>query len=128
MYSMRRTMGDIDLLVSPEHFGDAYYAMKKAGYMTDDPIDGNERHVHFIRNHVLVEMHRRYAILQTKEQEQFLDQWLYQAKPVEGRIGKYSFPMPDSQLNGLVLLAHINQCRLSSKTGTRAIIPGQRKT
>ena len=118
---LRRTLGDIDVLVPPKHFMKAYRALEEAGYRTDDPIDGDDRHAHFTRNHVLVELHRRYAILQTKEQEQMLDQWLYQAVPVEGHIGKYSFPMPDEQLNGLVLLTHINQ-HLEEGLGLRHLV------
>ena len=39
---MRRTLGDIDLLVPPEHFAAAYRAMEKAGYTTEDPLDDDE--------------------------------------------------------------------------------------
>ena len=118
---MWRTLGDIDILVPPEHFVAAYRAIEKAGYITDDPNGDDNRHVHFARNHVLVELHHRYAILQTREQEQLLDQWLYEARLIEGRIGKYSFPMPNDQLNGLVLLAHINQ-HLEEGLGLRHLV------
>lgn len=117
----RRTLGDIDILVPPEHFADAYHAMEKAGYTTNDLLDDNARHVHFTRNHLLVELHRRYAVLQTQEHEKLLDRWLYQALPVEGIIGKYCFPMPDEQLNGLVLLSHINQ-HLEEGLGLRHLV------
>ena len=118
---MRRTLGDIDILIPPEHFAAAYRAMENAGYTTEDPLEDDDRHVHFTRNQVLVELHRRYAILQTKEQEQLLDRWLYDARPVEGKVGKHTFPMPDEQLNGLVLLAHINQ-HLEEGLGLRHLV------
>ncbi len=118
---MRRTLGDIDILVPPDCFSDAYCALKKADYKTSDPLEGDDRHAHFSRNGILVELHRRYATLQTKDQERLLDDWLYKAEPVEGKIGKYTFPMPEDQLNGLVLLAHINQ-HLEDGLGLRHLV------
>ena len=118
---LRRMLGDIDLLVAPDSFLNAYHALEAAGYQTSDPIDGSARHVHFSRGGASIELHRRFAILQTKEQEALLDNWLYNAKKVTGKIGKYTFPMPNEQLNGLVLLAHINQ-HLEEGLGLRQLL------
>ena len=118
---LRRTLGDIDILVKPEYFTEAYRALEQAGYDTEDPLEGNDRHMNFERNGLTIELHRRYAVLQTKAQEAILDGWLYEATPVIGTIGKYSFPMPENQLNGLVLLAHINQ-HLEEGLGLRHLV------
>lgn len=118
---LRRTLGDIDVLVSPTHFDSAYKALKEAGYATNDLLNGKERHVHFKHGTTIVELHRRYAVLQDKIQEKMLDDWLFHTKPVTGTISKYTFPMPNNELNGLVLLAHINQ-HLEQGLGLRHLL------
>lgn len=73
---------------------------------------------------LVVELHRNFATLQTKKQERLLDEWLYAAikgNSVMGRLGKYTFPMLDDQINGIVLLAHINQ-HLEEGLGLRHIV------
>lgn len=60
---LRRTLGDIDIIVRPEDFSRTYNALVNAGYKTDDPEIGDSRHVHFTLNGVVIELHRRYAVL-----------------------------------------------------------------
>ncbi len=120
---MRRTLGDIDLMVRPEDFSKAYRALSDAGYKTPDPIDGTGRHVHFRKNQVSIELHRRFATLQTREQEALLDQWIIEAIPnaVIAHACQFTFPMLPDQLNGLVILTHINQ-HLEEGLGIRQIV------
>ena len=118
---LRRTLGDIDVLVRPEYFNMAYRAFEKAGYITKDPLNGEDRHVHFYHGTTVIELHRRYAILQSYKQEILLDNWLFQETPIIGKMGRYTFPMPDNELNGLVLLAHINQ-HLEGGLGLRHLV------
>lgn len=118
---MRRTLGDIDIIVAPQYFDKAYGALEAAGYVPKEPVDADVRHIHFRRNGILIELHRRFATLQTKEQEQLLDEWLYSATPVVGMVGKYSFPMLQEEMNGLVLLTHINQ-HLEEGLGLRQLL------
>lgn len=119
---IRRTLGDIDLLVNPTYFKAAYDTLKEAGYSTSEIIDGEDiRHIRFKRNRIVIELHKRFATLNSAVQEKLLDQWLYSASPIIGGFGKYTFPMLPDELNGLVLLTHINQ-HLEEGIGLRHII------
>jgi hypothetical protein len=120
---LRRTLGDIDIIVRPEVFSRAYHELVNAGYKTDELPDGDPRHVHFIINGVVIELHRRYAVLNDPGQEELLDSWIYESidRAVEGRIEDQTFPMLPPLLNGLTLLAHINQ-HLEDGLGIRHIL------
>ena len=120
---LRRTLGDIDLIVRPEDFSKAYNALSNAGYTTSDSVDGDDRHVHFYKNRDVIELHRRFAILQTEEQSQSLDALIYEGikTPVIDHIHRFDFPRLEDSLNGLVLLTHINQ-HLEEGLGLRQIL------
>ena len=120
---IRRTLGDIDLMVSPENFSKAYCALKNAGYRSSDPADGTGRHAHFFKENMTIELHRRFAVLQTEDQERLLDKWIVDAIPnaVWVEDDPFRFPMLPDTLNGLVLLAHINQ-HMEEGLGIRQVI------
>ena len=120
---LRRTLGDIDIIVRPEDFARAYHALANAGYQTDDPETGDSRHVHFKINGVVIELHRRYAVLNSAEKERLMDSWIFESIPsaCEGSIEDQTFPMLPPLLNGLTLLAHINQ-HLEDGLGIRHIL------
>ena len=120
---LRRTLGDIDIIAAPADFARACSALLSAGFKTGDPLDGDERHIHFRHHGVTVELHRRFAECNTKEQEELLDGWIYDAlaAPVIGRVDAYSFPMMPDELNGLVLLNHVSQ-HLEEGLGLRQIL------
>lgn len=115
---LRRALGDIDLLVNPIDYKAAQINLERAGYLK---IESDDRHIHYIHNDSTIELHKRFATLNTTEQERLLDGWLYSTKPVIAQIGKYTFPMPPDDLNGLVLLTHINQ-HLEGGLGLRHIL------
>ena len=120
---LRRTLGDIDIIVRPEDFSRAYNVLVNAGYKTDDPVDGSDRHVHFTINGVVIELHRRYAVLNDPRQEALLDSWIYKSigHACEGTIEDQTFPVLPEIINGLTLLAHINQ-HLEDGLGIRHIL------
>lgn len=103
---IRRTIGDIDIIVSPSFFTDAYFTLKGAGY-TETARD--DRHIDFVRNGVTIELHRKFATLKTFKQEQTFDEWIYSATPIMAGFDNFKFPMLPDHLNGLSLLIHINQ-------------------
>ena len=115
---IRRSVGDIDILVDPEHFETAQEALEESGYVS---VKSDNRHIHYERNSTTIELHRRFATLNTKEQEELLDGWLFSTTIAFGEVGKYVFPMPTDELNGLVLLTHINQ-HLEEGLGLRHIL------
>ena len=103
---IRRSFGDIDIIVSPSYFSDAYLALKRAGYTL---VNHDDRHIHFKNNGINIELHQKFTVQNAIKQEQVIDEWIYSATPIIGRFGKYSFPMLPDHLNGLVLLVHISQ-------------------
>ena len=117
---IRRIIGDIDIIVNPQCFNSAYKAFENAGYNIVISAS-DDRHVHIEKDNVTIELHRRFATLKTPAQEKLFDCWLYEEKAVEGTIGRFTFPMPSDQLNGLVLLTHINQ-HLGEGLGLRHIV------
>ena len=120
---MNRTLGDVDLIVTPDDYHKACSALRKAGFTTQDDIENETRHVHFHRNGVSVELHRRYAKLNTAQADQLLDSWIYDAIPKAGtvQVCEFSFPKLPEPLNGLTLLAHISQ-HLEEGLGLRQLI------
>ncbi len=118
---LTRTLGDIDLIVDPSSFQAAYQRMVEHGFVTADPVDDDDRHVHFSKDGIFIELHRHFAILQTYAQEQLLDQWILKAGLVQGEIDGSFFPMLPDELNGLTLLAHISQ-HLEEGLGLRHLI------
>lgn len=120
---MLRQLGDIDLIVVPEDFSKTYTLMTSEGYTTSDPMEGNDRHVHFRKDGVTIELHRSYAVLNTRAAEELLDRWIFDAiaQTVTGIAGEWSFPVLPEPLNGLTLLAHISQ-HLEGGLGLRQLI------
>ena len=120
---LRRTLGDIDIIVRPEDFFRTYHQLVNAGYKTDELPDGSDRHVHFNINGVVIELHRRYAVLNDPRQEELLDSWIFESidHAVEATIEDQTFPMLPEPINGLVLLTHIDQ-HLEDGLGIRHIL------
>ena len=120
---LRRALGDIDIIVRPEDFSAAYHALESGGYHTTDSLDGADRHVHFKKKGIVIELHRTYASLNTKEQEKLLDSWIYDGISHAGSalVQDNWFPILPEPLNGLTLLAHISQ-HLEDGLGIRQIM------
>ena len=118
---LRRALGDIDILVRPEDYAGACHTLLSAGYKTRDSIEGDSRHTRFRMNGITIELHRRYAMLNSSREEALLDGWIFDAEPVEGKIEDLTFPMLPPLLNGLALLTHINQ-HLEDGLGIRHIL------
>ena len=115
---LRRTLGDIDILVKKEDYERAKAVLAANGYY---PGIEDERHIHYYKNEIVIELHSHFATLQTLEQEQLLDNWLFESPEEDGQVGRFIFPMPSKELNGLVLLTHINQ-HLEEGLGLRQIV------
>lgn len=119
---VRRTLGDIDVIVEPKDYDTACELLLENDYIIP-PNPGDDRHGHFLKNGVMIELHRRFASLQTREQDKLLDEWIYEGlkAPVADKIQRFSFPRLKDIENGLVLLAHLNQ-HLEEGIGFRHII------
>lgn len=123
LYPEYRCMGDIDILVPPEQFEDAYNVLRKY-YEAGDTIQDFHRHIHFLsESGVTIELHQFFSNSGNKEQDMFFNEKLYKAIPhsQQAVINGYEFPMLPPLENGLVLLGHINQ-HLDSGLGLRQIV------
>lgn len=122
-----RSMGDIDLIVPPDHFDRAFALLEHLGWENDIELEINPRHAGFQKADCPeIELHRYFSTCTDKRQTNCLDQAIYDAIPraewtdVEG----FSVPVLPPLENGLVLLAHVNQ-HLGSGLGLRQILDWQ---
>ena len=109
-YPEYRTSGDIDVITRREDYDQAYQDLLQDGYVIDKEL---ERETGFIKNGVLVELHRCFASLNDPKHAEYLDDLII-ANIIPSHV------LPD-EVNGLVLLEHINQ-HLEKGIGLRQII------
>lgn len=110
-YPEYRTMGDIDIMTRREDFETACDMLISAGY--EELNSGELRHREFVKNGIIVEIHRYFASLNDPGQAEYLDNLIIE------NINP-SHVLPD-MVNGLVLLEHISQ-HLEHGLGLRQII------
>ena len=105
-----RMMGDIDIMTKREDFDKAYQNLLDSGYhITKD----TERETVFVKNGIVIELHRYFASLNDPRQCKYLDDLIID------NINP-SHILPDL-INGLVILEHIGQ-HLEHGLGLRQII------
>lgn len=116
-----RRMGDVDLIVLPEEFEQAFRLMRENGY--ELVHDDGKRHAALKKNGILFELHRWFSTLTDPEAARILDDIVYKGafSASEETLQGYAFPKLPDLANGLVLLAHIDQ-HLTSGLGLRQII------
>lgn len=122
-----RSMGDIDLIVPPDHFEQAFSLMERLGWDNDIELEINPRHAGFKKAGCPeIELHRYFSTCTNKQQAHFLDQAIYDAIPRAKwtDVAGFSVPVLPPLENGLVLLAHVNQ-HLGSGLGLRQILDWQ---
>ncbi|WP_281624015.1 nucleotidyltransferase family protein [Senegalimassilia anaerobia] len=122
-----RSMGDIDLIVPPDHFDRAFALLERLGWENDIELEINPRHAGFRKEHCPeIELHRYFSTCTDKRQADFLDQAIYDAIPRAEwtDVAGFSVPVLPPLENGLVLLAHVNQ-HLGSGLGLRQILDWQ---
>ena len=122
-----RSMGDIDLIVPPDHFEQAFSLMERLGWENDIELEINPRHAGFKKAGCPeVELHRFFSTCDNKQQAEYLDQAIYDAIPRATCVDVAGFNVPvlPPLENGLVLLAHVNQ-HLGSGLGLRQILDWQ---
>ena len=105
-----RKMGDIDIMTRREDFETAYHQLLENGY---EVFDSQSREVCFVKDSVVIELHRFFASLNDPKQSQYLDDLI-----IDNISPSHVLPDP---VNGLVLLEHISQ-HLEHGLGLRQII------
>lgn len=114
-----RVMGDIDLLVAPEHFDRACQILSSdAKYVGE-----NHRHKEYRKNGVLFELHHAFSTLRDNCKNAQLDSQLFYSVPYAKKfvIDSYAFSRLPTVEDGLSLLLHID-IHLESGLGLRQII------
>lgn len=105
-----RLAGDIDIMTKREDFDQAYQELLSDGFVIHKQL---EREVGFVKNGVMVELHRYFASLNDPKQAKYMDDLIIE------NINP-SHVLPDD-INGVVLLEHISQ-HLERGLGLRQII------
>lgn len=117
---LRRTMGDIDLMVPPDAFEKAQYLMEQSGCEREskEPDQEDSRHIGYRLDGVTIELHRRFSH-EGIDVERYVLRGLTQS--VVAELDGHRFPMLPPMENGLVLLAHVAQ-HLRNGLGLRQMI------
>ena len=113
-----RTMGDIDVLVSPADFDRSMELLSAEGFERTENEKENSRHIAYERNDIKLELHRRFSY-DTLDFEQYLLDAMPCAEQAE--IDGCPFAMLPRLANGLVILTHIWD-HLNSMIGLRQIL------
>ena len=116
-----RAMGDIDFLVKREDYERAARVLEENGYEQEHGHNFSHHHYGYRKDDVSFELHRRLGIVQESDEETLglFEDGIERRQMVQ--IGSFRYPILPAELNGLVLMFHINQ-HLRSGLGLRQII------
>lgn len=106
---MLRTMGDVDILVSPDDIAKADKLLKSIGFVTTDDIDGDDMHIGYKRKDgVACELHRRINGVPQNEAGDTINKYLSDIfdKAKEYKTSNGSCIVPGAFHHGLILLLH----------------------
>ena len=104
-----RMMGDIDVLVSPENIGKADIALRSIGFVTNERLDGDDKHIAYKRRDGLVcELHRSINGIPKNAAGQKINQYFADifAQSAEYKMSNGSCVVPSKFHHGLILLLH----------------------
>lgn len=116
-----RKMGDVDFLVSRADYEKAAAILENNGYELKGEKNDKRYHYAYSKGGIVFELHKRLAIIKETDDEliKMFEQGI--AERNYEQLGNYSFPVLPTQLNGIVLILHIDQ-HLRSGIGLRQII------
>lgn len=116
-----RAMGDIDFLVKRADYERAARVLEENGYEQEHGHNFSHHHYGYRKDGVSFELHRRLGIVQESDEETLglFEDGIERRQMVQ--IGSFRYPILPAELNGLVLMFHINQ-HLRSGLGLRQII------
>ncbi len=116
-----RTMGDVDFMVKRRDYDKAAKLLEENGYSLVKEKKNADYHYEYMKGGVLFELHRRLSIISDSD-EAMLSLFEQGIDNRESRnIEQFAFPVLPPELNGLVLIFHMNQ-HLRSGLGLRQII------
>lgn len=116
-----RAMGDVDFLVKRCDRNRTARLLEENGYTLEHEKDESLHHYGYTKDGVSFELHWRIAIVRDSDEKLIsrLEEGITNREIRE--TGGFSFPVLPVELNGLVLISHINQ-HLRSGLGLRQII------
>lgn len=116
-----RAMGDVDFLVKRCDRDRTARLLEENGYTLEHEKDESYHHYGYSKNGVSFELHWRIAIVRDSDEKLIsrLEEGITNREIRETNV--FSFPVLPIELNGLVLISHINQ-HLRSGLGLRQII------
>ena len=116
-----RAMGDIDFLVKRADYERAAKVLEENGYEQEHGHNVSHHHYGYRKDGVSFELHRRLGIVQESDEATLalFEDGIARRQMVQ--IGTFRYPILPAELNGLVLMFHINQ-HLRSGLGLRQII------
>ena len=111
-----RAMGDIDIIVAPQHFEAARELLLENGYTLTEQDDG--RHIGLEKNGLKIELHHRFS-----HREDDIEAYIRTGMEdiCSAAIDGHSFPMLPRLANGIVLLEHLRS-HLKTGAGLRQLI------
>ncbi len=118
-----RCMGDIDIIVRPEDITQAYEVLIKAGLKSDETPEKFNRHIAFTNDEgIETELHNHFSSGGNAEYGEILDKMISDSltQCEKKMLYKYEISVLPANINGLVLLEHINH-HLCSGLGLRQI-------
>ena len=118
---MLRVMGDVDFLVRRADYEKTADLLEKNGFKLAHKKNAESHHYAYIKDGLSYELHKRMAIVRESDKalSELFDSGITNREIMQ--VGSFSFPVLPSDLNGLVLLFHINQ-HLRTGLGLRQII------
>ena len=115
---MKRTMGDVDLIVPKERFGDARDLMAKNGYKETSEIETDDRHVGYEKDGIAFELHHHFSFGGI-DVEKYVEEGL--SHPDIITVEGHAAPILPPLENGMTLLAHAAG-HLKGDLGLRQVI------
>ncbi len=116
-----RTMGDVDFLVKRSDFERTAALLEENGYTLSHEKNPDMHHYGYQKDRISFELHKRLAVIRESDEKliSLFEQGIEnrEIRELEG----YTVPVLPVELNGLVLIFHINQ-HLRSGLGLRQII------
>ena len=114
---LKRSMGDVDFLVLPEHFEKARALMEENGYVFHSN-HGTDRDYSYTKRGVILELHHHYS-----DEKWDIDPLILRSFPdISTReLFRHRFPVLPEMINGLILLDHVRH-HLQGGLGIRQII------
>ena len=118
-----RTMGDIDFLVKPEKYKEAYHILLKNGYYLAYPENHVDYHFTLERNGIVFEIHRIPVGVPDGVSGDYIKETIKKGmnQIQEVQIQEFTVPVLPPLQNGLVLILHIAE-HLRQGLGLRQII------